>query len=132
MLSAIWRILEQAAQERDASLVLIDIGPNLGALNRAALQAARDEIWQSWRYTCAENADYPRAKELFDRHKLPAFHDPFAGGGPIPLERSPARAGERRQRPQPGGRADQQGDLEEARRQTCGAASTRLWSPRTG
>ena len=26
------------------------------------------------------------AKELFDRYKLPAFHDPFAGGGSIPLE----------------------------------------------
>jgi putative DNA methylase len=50
------------------------------------LQQARDEIWQSWRYTCAENADHPRARELFDRHKLPAFHDPFAGGGALPLE----------------------------------------------
>jgi len=54
--------------------------------NETVLQAARDEIWQSWRYTCAENADHPRAKELFNRHKLPAFHDPFAGGGSIPLE----------------------------------------------
>jgi putative DNA methylase len=54
--------------------------------NETVLQAARDEIWQSWRYTCAENADHPRAKELFDRFKLPAFHDPFAGGGSIPLE----------------------------------------------
>ncbi len=54
--------------------------------NEVVLQQARDEIWQSWRYTCAENADHPRAKELFDRHKLPAFHDPFAGGGSIPLE----------------------------------------------
>lgn len=54
--------------------------------NEKILQQARDEIWQSWRYTCAENADHPRAKELFDRHKLPAFHDPFAGGGSLPLE----------------------------------------------
>jgi putative DNA methylase len=54
--------------------------------NEAVLQQARDEIWQSWRYTCAENVDHPRAKELFDRHKLPAFHDPFAGGGSLPLE----------------------------------------------
>jgi len=54
--------------------------------NETVLQAARDEIWQSWRYTCAENADHPRAKELFNRHKLPAFHDPFAGGGALPLE----------------------------------------------
>jgi putative DNA methylase len=54
--------------------------------NETVLQAARDEIWQSWRRTCAENADHPRAKELFDRKKLPAFHDPFAGGGALPLE----------------------------------------------
>lgn len=54
--------------------------------NEKVLQAARDEIWASWRRACAENADHPRAKELFDRHKLPAFHDPFAGGGAIPLE----------------------------------------------
>src|SRR5436853_391265 len=54
--------------------------------NEEVLQRARDEIWQSWRATCAENADHPRAKELFDRHKLPAFHDPFAGGGTLPLE----------------------------------------------
>lgn len=54
--------------------------------NEKVLQQARDEIWQSWRYTCAENAGHPRAKELFDRYKLPAFHDPFAGGGSLPLE----------------------------------------------
>lgn len=54
--------------------------------NETVLQQAREEIWQSWRYTCAENADHPRAKELFDRYKLPAFHDPFAGGGALPLE----------------------------------------------
>ncbi|WP_295583380.1 DUF1156 domain-containing protein [uncultured Lamprocystis sp.] len=54
--------------------------------NETVLQRARDEIWQSWRYTCAENASHPRAKELFDRAKLPAFHDPFAGGGALPLE----------------------------------------------
>ncbi len=54
--------------------------------NETVLQAARDEIWQSWRRACAENADHPRAKELFDRKSLPAFHDPFAGGGALPLE----------------------------------------------
>ena len=54
--------------------------------NETILQAARDEIWKSWRYTCAENADHPSAKELFDRFKLPGFHDPFAGGGALPLE----------------------------------------------
>jgi putative DNA methylase len=54
--------------------------------NEKVLEQAREEIWQSWRRACAENADHPRAKELFDRKKLPAFHDPFAGGGTLPLE----------------------------------------------
>ena len=54
--------------------------------NETVLQAARDEIWASWRRTCLDNVDHPRAKELFDLHKLPAFHDPFAGGGALPLE----------------------------------------------
>ena len=50
------------------------------------LEQARTEIWQSWRRACAEHADHPRAVALFDRHTLPAFHDPFAGGGSLPLE----------------------------------------------
>jgi chromosome partitioning protein len=44
VLSAIWRVIEQAAQEREARLVLIDVGPNLGAVNRAALIAAEDVV----------------------------------------------------------------------------------------
>jgi putative DNA methylase len=54
--------------------------------NEEVFQRAREEIWQSWRRACVENIDHPRAKELFDRYKLPAFHDPFAGGGALPLE----------------------------------------------
>ena len=54
--------------------------------NEAVLQRARDAIRESWRRTCAVNADHPRASELFDPEKLPAFHDPFAGGGALPLE----------------------------------------------
>jgi len=54
--------------------------------NEKVLQAARDEIWQSWRRACAENAGHPQAKEIFNRKNLPAFHDPFAGGGTLPLE----------------------------------------------
>jgi chromosome partitioning protein len=45
LLSAIWRVIEQAATERDASLVLIDVGPNLGAVNRAALVAAEHVVF---------------------------------------------------------------------------------------
>jgi putative DNA methylase len=54
--------------------------------NEAVLDAARNEIWQSWRRACADNADHPRANEWFDRKRLPGFHDPFAGGGALPLE----------------------------------------------
>ena len=54
--------------------------------NEEVLQPAREEIWASWRRTCARNAGHPRAAELFNRHKLPGFHDPFAGGGALPLE----------------------------------------------
>ena len=54
--------------------------------NEAVLERARTEIWQSWRRACAEQADHPSAAALFDRHTLPAFHDPFAGGGSLPLE----------------------------------------------
>src|ERR1039458_3387219 len=54
--------------------------------NQRVLGEARKEIWKSWRITCTENQDHPRAKELFDPEKLPAFHDPFAGGGSLPLE----------------------------------------------
>ena len=54
--------------------------------NEALLQKARDEIWRSWRRTCADNDGDPRAVELFDPERLPSFHDPFAGGGSLPLE----------------------------------------------
>lgn len=50
------------------------------------LQEARDAIWESWRRSCAENVDHPQARTLFDRYNLPPFHDPFAGGGTLPLE----------------------------------------------
>ena len=54
--------------------------------NEVVLRAAREEIWKSWRRTCTDNWDHPRASELFNPDKLPAFHDPFAGGGALPLE----------------------------------------------
>lgn len=54
--------------------------------NEDVLNQARQEIWRSWRWTCEDNKDHPQAAELFNPDKLPAFHDPFAGGGAIPLE----------------------------------------------
>jgi putative DNA methylase len=76
-----------AEQERNRLFKIIeDLVKWENTTEEPVLQKARDEIWQSWRRACAENVDHPRAKELFDRHKLPAFHDPFAGGGALPLE----------------------------------------------
>lgn len=44
VLSAFWRLMERAALDREAALVLIDVGPNLGAINRAALIAAEHVV----------------------------------------------------------------------------------------
>ena len=44
VLSGLWRILMAAGEDAGADLLLIDVGPNLGALNRAALVAAQDVV----------------------------------------------------------------------------------------
>ncbi len=76
-----------AEQERNRLFIILEelvLWKN--TTNEEVIERARREIWQSWRRACAENAAQPRATEIFDRHKLPAFHDPFAGGGALPLE----------------------------------------------
>ena len=54
--------------------------------NEAVLNQARESIRQSWRETCELNKNFPEAKELFNPQTMPGLHDPFAGGGTIPLE----------------------------------------------
>ena len=54
--------------------------------NEEILKRARKEIRDSWREVCALNKDHPEAATLFDPDKMPGLHDPFAGGGSIPLE----------------------------------------------
>jgi len=39
VISAFWRLTQQAAAAHNADVILIDLGPNLGAINRAALIA---------------------------------------------------------------------------------------------
>ncbi|MYA70174.1 AAA family ATPase [Candidatus Poribacteria bacterium] len=39
VISALWRILQMAADKQRSEIILVDVGPNLGALNRAALVA---------------------------------------------------------------------------------------------
>lgn len=52
--------------------------------NEEVLNEAREEIWKSWRETCELN----KGISGFDPEKLPAFHDPFAGGGQFRLRLS--------------------------------------------
>ncbi len=54
--------------------------------NEDVLNRAREAIKESWRETCYLNRKHLQAAELFNPEKLPDFHDPFAGGGSIPLE----------------------------------------------
>ena len=54
--------------------------------NEKVLQTAREEVFISWCRTCSENTHQLNASELFNPEKMPAFHDPFAGGGSLPLE----------------------------------------------
>lgn len=78
---------KEAARERERLFGIIrELVKWENTNNEAVLEAARAEIRKSWRETCELNKKHPQAAELFSPDKLPAFHDPFAGGGAIPLE----------------------------------------------
>ena len=78
---------EKAKIERERLFKIIeDLVKWENTNNTEVLDRARAEIWKSWRETCELNKKHPQAAELFNPNKLPAFHDPFAGGGSIPLE----------------------------------------------
>ena len=66
--------------------IIEDIAQWGNTTNESLMRAANEEIWLSWRRACTDNAEYTLSKEIFDRTILPAFHDPFAGGGALPLE----------------------------------------------
>ncbi len=74
---------EDAQRERERLFdILRDLVKWENTNNEKVLEKARAEIRKSWKETCEMNA----GKDGFDPDKLPAFHDPFAGGGSIPLE----------------------------------------------
>ncbi|GAA6759099.1 DUF1156 domain-containing protein [Thermus oshimai] len=78
---------EAQARERERLFRLIEkLVQWENTTNEALLEEARQEIWKSWQRACRDNAHHPRAEELFNPKRLPAFHDPFAGGGALPLE----------------------------------------------
>ena len=68
-----WQIIEELSQWENTD-------------NEDVINRARQEIVKSWQETCQLNRNHPQAAELFDPEKLPGFHDPFAGGGALPLE----------------------------------------------
>jgi len=74
---------EDAQKERERLFDIIrDLVKWENTTNETVLERARKEIRKSWRETC----DMNRGRQGFDPDKPPAFHDPFAGGGAIPLE----------------------------------------------
>lgn len=78
---------KEATRERERLFDIIrDLVKWENTNNEAVLERARAEIRKSWEETCELNRKHPQAAELFNPAKLPAFHDPFAGGGAIPLE----------------------------------------------
>lgn len=78
---------EKAAAERERLFKIIEeLVQWENTNNEEVLERARAEIWKSWRETCELNKSHPQAAELFNPEKLPGFHDPFAGGGALPLE----------------------------------------------
>jgi len=54
--------------------------------NEEVLSKARAEIRASWRETCEANRSHPDAATRFNPALPPHVHDPFAGGGAIPVE----------------------------------------------
>ncbi|MEZ4494697.1 MAG: DUF1156 domain-containing protein [Dehalococcoidia bacterium] len=78
---------ESQDEERQRLFRLLEqLVPWENSTDEGLLRLARAEIMRSWRRACADNADKPELGELFEAERLPAFHDPFAGGGAIPLE----------------------------------------------
>jgi len=57
VISAFWRLLRMAAERAEADVVFVDVGPNLGAINRSALVAA-------------DNVVFPLAPDLFSAQGL--------------------------------------------------------------
>jgi putative DNA methylase len=78
---------KDAAIERKRLFKIIeDLVKWENSANQEVLDRAQTEIRRSWREVCDLNKDHPQAGELFNPEKHPSLHDPFAGGGTIPLE----------------------------------------------
>lgn len=77
---------EAAAERRRLFSIIEDLVKWENSNNEDVLNRASAEIRRSWQEVCELNKDHPQAGSLFNPANVPAFHDPFAGGGTIPLE----------------------------------------------
>jgi len=77
---------EAAAERKRLFKIIDDLVQWKNTTNEVVLERAREEIRRSWREICELNKDHPQAAQLFNPTTMPGFHDPFAGGGAIPLE----------------------------------------------
>jgi putative DNA methylase len=75
-----------AASRKRLFTLLSDLVKWENTTNEDLLEKARAEIRKSWKETCELNEGHPEAATLFNPEQLPGLHDPFAGGGAIPLE----------------------------------------------
>ena len=83
---------EKAQAERERLFKIIeDLVQWENTNNEEVLERARTEIRRSWREVCELNKSHPQAVELFNPDKLPAFHDPFAGGGALACRMTASR-----------------------------------------
>ena len=78
--------VQAAAKREELFKIIEDLVQWENTNNEEVLGRARAAIRESWVETCRLNKGHPQAAELFNPDKLPAFHDPFAGGGALPLE----------------------------------------------
>ena len=77
---------EAADQRKHLFEIIEDLIKWENSTNEKVLERARIEIRRSWQEVCELNKSHPDAAELFNSQQLPGMHDPFAGGGAIPLE----------------------------------------------
>lgn len=78
---------KEAAEERKRLFrILEELVLWENTTNERVLEEARTEIRRSWQEVCELNRDHPEADSLFRPDSMPGLHDPFAGGGAIPLE----------------------------------------------
>ena len=79
--------IESQNKERERLFKIIEEMTKWENLHNAdKIMLARQEILKSWEYVCEKHKNEENAFEKYNPKKLPMFHDPFAGGGGIPLE----------------------------------------------